>query len=105
MPGITPCRGKRCRSLAARSLAIVNSRVHQQLVDGTRQAVTVVRIGIQVAEDDESSPSWQATTLAVIVDQVAGLSRPEEISPEPYFIVVAAAIAILGTVEDRWCWM
>ena len=93
-------RGALDGALAARDECGIDAWVVQQLGDCARDAVAVEWVGVVVAGDHEAGVAGQAAAAPLVVAQPRCRARGDVLGPQPDLVVVAQAVAVLGTVED-----
>src|SRR3546814_12024717 len=66
-------------------------------------AITIDRVGVEVAGEHEGGIRRQATTPAAIVVQPVDGCTGQVLGPKPDLIVVAQAVAVFRAIEHRRC--
>lgn len=90
------------RALAAGYDRGIDEGVFEELIDGGRDACSIGGIAVEIAEDDEVAGRGAGGEGLTIGDEVSGAGRPRDvIGPEADLVMIAFAVAVLGSIEDR----
>jgi hypothetical protein len=93
-------------AIARRGQLGIDTRMLEQLLDGTGDAVTIQRIGVLVARDHEQRARLEsAVTPVVIINVTASAPRADVIRPKADLVEITRTVTVLRSVKDRRCRM
>jgi hypothetical protein len=78
----------------------IYARVQQELIDGTAGTAAILRIGVEIAGDDECRAGFESAWSTPIIAQIVAARRVNVVRPKSDLVMVAPTVAILGTIES-----